>query len=135
MLVRRPEEVDDQTMTMPGAEGVTMKLMVGRDDGVPNFAMRLFTVQPGGQTPKHAHNYEHEVMIVEGQAQVFDATIDAERPAKAGEVLYIPANQLHQFRNASDARLRFMCMVPTSYDCSAPESNSSMPELAPTPGS
>lgn len=132
MIVRRPEEVDAQAMTMPGAQGVTMKLMVGRDDGAPNFAMRLFTVEPGGQTPKHAHNYEHEVMIVAGQAQVYDQTADEERPAAAGDVLYIPANQTHQFRNTSNAPLQFMCLVPTSYDCSA---DPAAPELAATPGS
>jgi len=132
MIVRRPEEVDAQPMTMPGAQGVTMKLMVGRDDGAPNFAMRLFTVQPGGQTPKHAHNYEHEVMVVAGQAQVYDADLDHERPAAAGDVLFIPANQTHQFRNITDGPLQFMCLVPTSYDCSV---DAGSPELATTPGS
>lgn len=132
MLVRRPEEVDAQPMTMPGAQGVTMKLMVGRDDGAPNFAMRLFTVQPGGQTPKHAHNYEHEVMIVAGQAQVYDAALDGERPAAAGDVLFIPANQLHQFRNTAHAPLQFMCLVPTTFDCSL---DAAAAQLATTPGS
>ncbi len=132
MIVRRPEEVDAKPMTMPGAHGVTMRLMVGRDDGAPNFAMRLFTVEPGGQTPKHAHNYEHEVMIVAGQAQVYDAQLDAERPAATGDVLFIPANQTHQFRNPAPTPLQFICLVPTSYDCSV---DSTIPELAATPGS
>lgn len=109
-----------------------MRLMVGRDDGAPNFAMRLFTVEPGGQTPKHAHNYEHEIMIVAGQAQVYDATIEDERPAAVGDVLYIPANQLHQLRNTAHAPLQFMCLVPMSYDCSV---DPAAPEFADTPGS
>ncbi|MEL7087005.1 MAG: cupin domain-containing protein [Planctomycetota bacterium] len=128
MLVRSPEEVDAKAMEMPGARGVTMRLMVGRDDGASNFAMRLFEVAPGGETPRHAHNYEHEVMIVAGEARVYDATQDAERPAAAGDTLLIPANQTHQFRNVSDRPLRFMCMVPTAFDCGGGT-------LADTPGS
>lgn len=117
MLVRSPDQVDAKVMDMPGAKDVTMRLMVGRDDGAPNFAMRLFEVAPGGETPRHAHNYEHEVLIVSGAAWVYDATQDAERPAAAGDTLYIPANQTHQFRNTSAEPLKFMCMVPTAFDC------------------
>lgn len=117
MLLRSPDQVDAQVIQMPGAHGVTMWLMVGRDDGAPNFAMRLFEVEPGGETPRHSHNYEHEVLIVAGTAQVYDAQQDAERSASAGDTLYIPANQTHQFRNTSTQPLKFMCMVPTAFDC------------------
>jgi len=117
MLLRSPDQVDAQDMQMPGAEGVKMRLMVGRADGAPHFSMRLFEVAPGGQTPRHAHNYEHEVLIVAGQARVYDGQADTDRPAAAGDVLYIPANQTHQFVNDSDEPLRFMCMVPTQFDC------------------
>ena len=128
MLIRKPDQAPAREMDMPGASGVTMRLMVGRDDGAPNFAMRLFEVKPGGHTPHHKHNYEHEVMIVQGRADVACGPDGQDtRQADAGDVLYIPANQPHQFRNTSDAPLKFMCLVPTEFDCGG--------KCEPTPGS
>lgn len=128
MLIRKPQDVDARAMGMPGAEGVTMRLMVGRDDGAPNFAMRLFEVQPGGCTPRHSHNYEHEIMILQGQALVGkDNDLANDKPVTAGDVLFIPANQVHQFRNSGDGVLKFMCFVPTEFDCGG--------TVSPTPGS
>ena len=51
MLIRKPSETQSKPMTMPGADRVQMRLMVGRDDGAPNFSMRVFDVEAGGQTP------------------------------------------------------------------------------------
>lgn len=128
MLIRKPQDVDARKMDMPGADGVTMRLMVGRDDGAPNFAMRLFEVEPGGCTPRHSHNYEHEVMILQGQAAVGKDNDEAnDESAGAGDVLFVPANQTHQFRNTGPDVLKFMCFVPTEFDCGG--------SVSPTPGS
>jgi quercetin dioxygenase-like cupin family protein len=128
MFVRSPDEVTAQAMTMPGATGVTMRLMVSAQDGAPNFAMRLFEVQPGGHTPLHQHNYEHEVMIVEGEADVATGPKGEQfKRVRAGHAVFISANELHQFRNASQRPLKFMCMVPTTFDCGGAD--------MPTPGS
>jgi quercetin dioxygenase-like cupin family protein len=128
MLIRKPEDTQARTMDMPGASMVTMRLMVGRDDGAPNFAMRMFEVQPGGHTPRHQHNYEHEILIMQGEAAVGTSTDEAQdTSAKAGDVLFIPANQTHQFRNTGQSVLKFMCLVPTEFDCGG--------SAEPTPGS
>ena len=118
MLIRRYEQVEPQLMSMPGARGVSIRVMVGRAEGAPTFAMRVFDVAPGGQTPRHAHNYEHEVIVLEGEGQVFSGN-DAGtiRPIRAGDVLFVPANETHQFRNVSHTTLRFACMVPVTFDC------------------
>ena len=128
MFIRKTQDVASRTMDMPGAEGVTMRLMVGREDGAPNFAMRIFEVEPGGCTPRHSHNYEHEVMILQGQAAVGQDEDPAnDDSAQAGDVLFIPANQTHQFRNTGRDVLKFMCLVPTEFDCGG--------SVEPTPGS
>ncbi len=129
MLVKKIEQTPAMEMAVPGAKGVTMRLMVGRDDGAPNFAMRQFEVQPGGHTPHHQHNYEHEVLILGGHGEVTGGVTGQDvRPIAAGDVVYMPANELHQFRNTGDEPLRFMCMVPTRFDCGADGER-------PTPGS
>ncbi|XAL99660.1 cupin domain-containing protein [Phycisphaeraceae bacterium D3-23] len=126
MLIRNPDDVEAKTMAMPGAEGVEMRLMVGRDDGAPNFAMRIFDVEPGGQTPHHQHNYEHEIMVLAGEGEAYSG--DTPHPVKQGDVLFVPANEVHQFRNTGDKPFRFMCLVPTAFDCGAEG-------CKPTPGS
>ncbi len=117
MLIRHPDQVEPQPMRMAGAAGVTMRLMVGRDDGAPNFALRLFEVAPGGHTPEHSHNYEHEVLILSGQGEVVDGAKTNLRLIGPGQVLFIPANQMHQFRNPGPEPLKFACLVPTRFDC------------------
>jgi len=118
MLIRREEEVQGQTMQMDGVQGVTMRLMVGRSDGAPNFAMRHFTVEPGGHTPRHSHNYEHEVFIVEGAGQIENN--GEKRGIRAGDVIYVQPNVLHQFVNTGNTPLKFLCLVPVTFDCGKP---------------
>ncbi len=102
---------------MEGASGVSMAIMVGRDDGAPTFAMRQFRVDAGGHTPRHSHDYEHEVFIVGGEGTVL---IDGEeRPLRLGDAVFVPAESEHQFR-AGGAGLRFLCLSPVSRQCGEP---------------
>lgn len=119
MLVKR-NLVDDppQPLDMPGTRDVSMRVMIGRSDGAPNFALRQFRVAPGGFTPRHSHDYEHEVVIVGGSGTVEYAG-DA-HPIREGDVLLVAANELHQFRADRGSELRFLCLVPVSYDCGKP---------------
>ena len=117
MLIRNIDDTPMKPVEMPGVRGATMAVMVGRSDGAPNFALRHFRVEGGGNTPRHSHDYEHEVFIVSGGGTVL--LEGAERPIRAGDVVYVPANQEHQFK-ASDAGLRFLCLVPMSRDCGEP---------------
>ena len=110
MIHKNLTNVPAQDVAMPGAEKVRMQLLCGPGDGCPNFAMRRFIVGPGGCTPRHQHDYEHEVLILAGAGVVFGN--GCEQPLEAGDVLYVPANELHQFRNTSAAPLEFICMVP-----------------------
>ncbi len=69
MLVRNRDDV--QTVTYSGdARGVEMRPLITERDGAPHFAMRLFTLDPGGHTPYHSHEWEHEVYILAGSGAV-----------------------------------------------------------------
>lgn len=118
MLIRRADEIAGTPMQMDGVKGVTMRMMVGRSDGAPNFAMRHFSVEPGGHTPQHSHNYEHEVYIVEGGGRVEQ---DGEfSNIRAGDVIFVQPNKQHQFVNTGTVPLKFLCLVPVSFDCGQP---------------
>lgn len=118
-LIRNIDEVGRKPMDMAGVKGVSMAVMVGREDGAPNFALRQFLVEPGGHSPRHSHDYEHEVFIVEGSGTVL---LDGrERPIRPGDVVYVPADHEHQFKAASDSGgLRFLCLVPVTRNCGDP---------------
>jgi quercetin dioxygenase-like cupin family protein len=118
MLIRNAQEVQGKPVEMDGASAVTMRMMVGRADGAPHFAMRHFTVAPGGHTPRHSHDYEHEIYVVEGAGRVEQ---DGEfRDLKAGDVVYVKANATHQFVNAGPVPFKFLCLVPVTFDCGRP---------------
>lgn len=114
MLIRNIRSTPTKPVDMPGVFGVEMAVMVGRDDGAPNFALRHFQVTPGGHSPRHAHDYEHQVFIVEGGGTVL--LEGREHPITQGDVVYVPADQEHQFK-AGQSGLRFLCLVPVSRNC------------------
>ena len=126
MLIRRATEMTGKPMEMDGVKDVRMRLLVGREDGAPTFAMRHFTVEPGGHTPRHQHNYEHEVYVLEGTARVEEDGTHHE--IKAGDAIYVKPNVMHQFVNTGETPFTFLCLVPVSFDCGGGE-------CAPTPGS
>jgi len=114
MLIRNIHETPLSPVQMPGVQGATMAVMVGRGDKAPNFALRQFQIEGGGWTPRHAHDYEHEVYVVSGGGTVL--LEGQERGVKAGDVIYVPANEEHQFKAGGDG-LRFLCMIPMTRDC------------------
>ena len=118
MLIRNIDDVERRPVEMDGVEGASMAVMVGREDGAPNFALRQFEVAPGGHTPRHSHDFEHEVYVVGGEGTVL--LEGAERPLRGGDVVYVPANEEHQFRAAAGSKLRFLCMVPMDRECGEP---------------
>ncbi|MGQ0627122.1 MAG: cupin domain-containing protein [Phycisphaerales bacterium] len=117
MLIRNINSVETKPVDIPGVKGVRMAIMCGREDGAPNFALRQFRVEPGGNTPRHAHDYEHEVYIIEGSGTAM--LEGAEHAIRAGDVLMVPADRLHQFTSGPEG-LRFLCLVPVSRNCGDP---------------
>lgn len=112
MKVQSHHDVTLQAVTMAGSKGCQVRWLVDEQDGAPNFAMRQFEIAKGGFTPKHSHPYEHEVYVLEGVGAVLDG--NQERPIRAGDVIYVAPDDVHQFRNTGSAPLKFLCLVPNS---------------------
>lgn len=94
----------------PGVVGVTKRLLIGPGDGAPTFAVRLFTLAPGGHTPHHAHPFEHGVVVLSGRGEVL--TPEGPQSLSPGTFAYIPPGEEHQFRNTGEEELSFLCVVP-----------------------
>ena len=116
-LIRNLNDAARKPVQMDGVKGVTMAVMVGREHGAPNFALRQFVVEPGGHSPRHSHDYEHEVYVVAGGGTVL--LNGREQPIKGGDVVYVPADHEHQFR-ANPGGMTFLCLVPVTRNCGDP---------------
>lgn len=103
-------EVPLEEVSMEGAKGVKMRWLISQKDNAPNFALRLFEVQEGGFTPYHTHSFEHEVYVVDGEG-VF-VTEEKDYPFKKGDIIYVDPDMKHQFRNAGQTVMKFLCIVP-----------------------
>jgi quercetin dioxygenase-like cupin family protein len=112
MKVNHYEAVQQQPVEMEGSHGCHVRSLLGERDGTPNFSMRQFEVSPGGYTPRHSHPYEHEVFVLEGEGEVYEG--DRPRPLRAGDVVLVKPDEVHQFRNTGAAALKFLCLVPNS---------------------
>lgn len=93
-----------------GAEGVTVRWLITKEIGAENFAMRLFEVDIDGYTPLHNHSWEHEVFILEGEGEVTGG--GESKRVMAGDVVFIPPNETHQFRNTGKKKFKFLCLIP-----------------------
>ena len=110
MKVANINDVEAKPVDMNGAEGCTVRWMLGRQDGAPNFTMRHFEVVPGGFTPRHHHPYEHEVYVLEGNGVVYEN--DQPHSLKAGDVVLVRPDEVHQFCNTGSTTMKFICLIP-----------------------
>ena len=93
------------------AKRVTGRVVIGKADGASHFCMRVFELGPEGSSPRHAHDWEHEIFFHEGNGEVWK---DGQwTPVGAGSVAFIPGNEEHQIRNTGNGKLTFVCLVPS----------------------
>ena len=93
-----------------GASKVTIRWLITKKVGAENFAMRLFEMEPDGYSPLHTHSWEHEVFILKGEGIVFDG--EKATAVKAGDVVFVPSDKQHQFKNNGEKPLKFLCLIP-----------------------
>lgn len=110
MKVFNYETVKAGNVAENGACNVKVRWLITKDMGAPNFAMRLFEVTEGGCSPLHRHPWEHEVFILEGEGVVFDGKTST--PFKRNDVVYVPPDELHQFKSMGKQTLKFLCLIP-----------------------
>ena len=93
-----------------GASKLKVRWLITKEMGAPNFAMRLFEMEPKGHSPFHSHPWEHEVYILEGEGLAVSE--EGEKKISAGTVIYISPNEKHQLKNNGKKTLKFLCLVP-----------------------
>ena len=112
MKIEKSSNISKSPVSDEGAKDVAIRWLISKEDGAPNFAMRMFELEPGGHTPLHTHPQEHEVFILEGEGTlVFEGK---EHPFGAEYVIFVPPNREHRFKNTGDSFLRMLCIIPTA---------------------
>ena len=105
----KPETIDED------ARGVQIRWIITEDMGARNFVMRHFEISPNGYTPLHTHNWEHEIFIISGTGKVVGD--NTEKSFVPGDVIFVPGNELHQFRNTGEESLTMLCLIPSKDKC------------------
>jgi quercetin dioxygenase-like cupin family protein len=115
---------ESKTAVVKHADGVERKevaagtatrtqILLGPQDGMPNFAMRRFTMGEGGGMPRHTNTVEHEQFVLRGRARI--SIGDEVHEVGPHDVLYIPAGVPHDY-TVVEAPFEFLCMVPNATD-------------------
>ncbi len=99
---------------MEGAKGVQKQIPVSKEDGTPNFSFRVFTIEPGGHTPLHRHDFEHINYVIQGKGAVVSG--DGQKPVQKGDFVLIMPGETHQYRNTSQEPFVIICAVPKEYE-------------------
>lgn len=91
-------------------EGVIKREVITREDGAPNFCMRVFEVEPGGSTPSHSHPWEHEIFVVSGHGMALgdQGTIGINKDG----VVFVSPDEHHCFVNTGPEPLVLICVIP-----------------------
>ena len=111
-VIRRPHDVVYERVG--AADGLSKGVLIGEDQGAPNFAMRRFVLDPGATVPEHTNAVEHEQFVLSGEYVV--GIDDEEYTVSAGDSMLIPAGAVHWYRNEGDEPGAFICAVPNGDD-------------------
>jgi quercetin dioxygenase-like cupin family protein len=90
-------------------------------NGYPEYGLRYFTIEPGGQIPVHSHFYQQTMYILDGtfECWAFDAETDALAESKicsAGASVFVPSMEPHGMKNVGDTAAHFLCCICNVYD-------------------
>ncbi len=109
-MIREFTDIEPTHFDNEKAKGVAARVVIGKKDGAENFFMRVFVISPGGNTPGHSHDWEHEMFIHSGEGAIY---LDGRwAPLRSGSVVFVPGNEEHQIKNTGGEPLTVVCLVP-----------------------
>lgn len=99
---------DDPAAVHLSVVGNTYTVLVSGEDTAGRYSLIDMYVPPGGGPPAHRHDFEESFTVLEGE---IEATFRGEKLSlRTGQVIQIPANAPHQFRNNSAQPARLLCL-------------------------
>jgi quercetin dioxygenase-like cupin family protein len=105
---------DVEAETLKGARATRIQVLVGPDDGAPNFVMRRILMdEVGSGMPAHTNAVEHEQYVLRGRARV--GISGQQYEVGADDTVFIPAGAPHYY-DVIEAPFEFLCVVPNTPD-------------------
>jgi quercetin dioxygenase-like cupin family protein len=90
--------------------------------GYPEYGLRLFTAQPGGEIPIHNHFYHQTMYILSGAFECYSYDQATDQAVEkvvcpAGTSVFIPSLEPHGMKNLSQTEeATFLCCICNVYD-------------------
>ncbi len=110
MELKQVKNIKPEKVTMYGSSGTTIQWLWSKEEA-PHFALRRFVIAPGGEIGIHSHLEEHEIFVLSGEGTVFNDS-GVEFHIQPEDTLFVPSNEPHGYRNASQKNLVFLCIIP-----------------------
>lgn len=114
MKMLKAADVPADIVREPGARNVTIRRLIDTTDGADRFLMSLFELAPGGATPPHYHEWEHEIYVLSGKLHI-DLPGEGEDRRFAleqGDVVFIPRGEAHGLATGPDESARLLLVAP-----------------------
>lgn len=111
MTVKRTKDVEAKNVA--AGKDTRIQVLISSQEG-PNFALRKFSMLPGGGMPRHTNTVEHEQYVLRGEASITIA--DQAHQVKAGDVVFIPEGAVHSYENTGTEPFEFLCIIPNKED-------------------
>ena len=108
----RPADGVDGVQVGAG-RGTVRRDLIDSDEGA-HFALRKFTMAPGGGMPRHTNAVEHEQYVLGGRGRI--GIGDEVFEVGADDVVYIPAGVPHWYETIGEEPFEFLCAVPNHPD-------------------
>ncbi len=116
MKIASLDKIEKTVPQMEGAKNVLKQVPISKNDGSPNFSVRVFTIDVDGHTPFHQHPFEHLNYIIEGHGALVRENGE-EQEIKKGDFALVLPNEKHQYKNKSTTGpLIMICAVPREYE-------------------
>jgi quercetin dioxygenase-like cupin family protein len=89
--------------------------------GSPEYGLRFFTIQPGGQIPIHNHFYHQTMFILSGEFECWEFNAENNELKNKvicgpGSSIYIPSMEPHGMKNTTDKPATFLCCICNIYE-------------------
>jgi quercetin dioxygenase-like cupin family protein len=108
------KNIDDiETVKIKAGKKSYRQILISEEEA-PNFAMRRFIIEPGGEIPNHTNSVEHEQYILNGSARIGIGEKTFE--VKKNDAVFIPADVPHWYKTLGDVPFEFICVVPNKPD-------------------
>jgi quercetin dioxygenase-like cupin family protein len=111
MTVKHAEDVEKKEVA--AGKDTTIQVLISAQEG-PNFALRKFSMKPGGGMPRHTNTVEHEQYVLRGRARIGIGGETYE--VNAGDAVFIPEGIVHFYENIGGEPFEFLCIIPNKPD-------------------